>query len=70
MVLREGWKMSENKILTKQDVNRAGLRWMVMPMNTYNYELQFGQQVVYALAPALRKIYPNDEDYLAALNNH
>ena len=62
--------MSENKILTKQDVNRAGLRWMVMPMNTYNYELQFGQQVVYALAPALRKIYPNDEDYLAALNNH
>ncbi len=59
-----------NEILTKKDVNRAGLRWMVMPMSSFCYEVQFGQAVVFALAPALRKIYPNDDDYLAAINNH
>lgn len=59
-----------NKVLTKADVNSAGLRWMVMPMSSFCYELQFGQAVVFALAPALRKLYPNDDDYLAALNNH
>ena len=59
-----------NKVLTKKDVNNAGLRWMVMPMSSFCYEVQFGQAVVYALSPALRKLYPNDEDYLAAINNH
>lgn len=59
-----------NKVLTKKDVNRAGLRWMVMPMSSFCYEVQFGQAVVYALSPALRKIYPDDDDYLAAINNH
>lgn len=41
-----------------------------MPMSSFCYEAQFGQAVVYALAPALRKLYPDDDDYLAALNNH
>lgn len=59
-----------NKVLTRKDVNRAGLRWMVMPMSSFCYEVQFGQAVVYALAPALRRIYPDDDDYLAAINNH
>lgn len=59
-----------NKVLTRADVNKAGLRWMVMPMSSFCYELQFGQAVVFALSPALRKLYPNDDDYLAALNNH
>lgn len=59
-----------NKVLTRADVNKAGFRWMVMPMSSFCYELQFGQAVVFALSPALRKLYPNDDDYLAALNNH
>ena len=59
-----------NKILTKKDVNKAGFRWMVMPMSSFCYEVQFGQAVVYALAPALRKLYPDDDDYVAAINNH
>lgn len=59
-----------NKVLSKSDVNKAGLRWMVMPMSSFCYEVQFGQAVVYALSPALRKLYPDDDDYLAAINNH
>lgn len=62
--------MSNQKILSKNDVTKAGFRWMVMPMSSFCYEVQFGQAVVFALAPALRKIYPNDDDYLAAINNH
>ena len=58
-----------NKVLTKKDVNRAGLRWMVMPMSSFCYEVQFGQAVVYALSPALRKIYPDDDDYLAGIGD-
>ena len=41
-----------------------------MPMSSFCYEVQFGQAVVYALAPALRKLYPDDDDYVAAINNH
>lgn len=59
-----------NNLLNKSDVTKAGFRWMVMPMSSFCYEVQFGQAVVYALAPALRKIYPDDDDYLAAINNH
>lgn len=63
--------MSNNTVkLTHKDVMRAGLRWMAMPMSSFCYEVQFGQAVVFALSPALRKLYPNDDDYLAAINNH
>ncbi len=62
--------MSENHVLTKKDVRNANFRWMCMPMSSFCYEVQFGQAVVWALAPALRKLYPDDDDYIAAINNH
>ena len=63
--------MSEKKtILTAKDVREAGIRWMVMPVSVFNYETQLAPAVVYTLSKALRKIYPDDDDYVAALNNH
>lgn len=41
-----------------------------MACNIFNYESQQGPAVAWAMAPVLRKIYKNDEEYKAALNNH
>ena len=60
----------ERHILDKKDITRAGIRWMLMPVCIFNYETQLAPAVVFTLSPALRKIYPNDEEYVAALNNH
>ncbi len=62
--------MSRTPTLTKKDIRNAGLRWMVMPVTVFNYETQLAPAVVYAFAPALRKIYPDGDDYIKALNNH
>ncbi len=56
--------------LTKKDVTKAAFRYMLMACNIFNYESQQGPAVVYSLEKALRKIYPNDEDYQKSLENH
>ncbi|WP_406827414.1 PTS system mannose/fructose/sorbose family transporter subunit IID [Pediococcus inopinatus] len=62
----------ENKksVITKHDLNRMGVRWCFMGVNAFNYETQEGPGYTYAVAPALRKIYPNDDDYEKAIANH
>lgn len=62
--------MNKTPVLTKKDINKAALRWMGMAVNTYTYQYQQAGSIVYSLGPALRKIYDNDEDYVASLNNH
>lgn len=57
-------------VLTKGDINKAALRYMFMACNTFNYQTQQGPAVVYGLHKSLRKIYKNDDDYNASLNNH
>lgn len=59
-----------NQVLTKKDLRNVAKRYIRVAISTYGYELQLAPSVVYALSPALRKIYPNDEDYKKALNNH
>lgn len=60
----------EKQILTKKDINEASVRWMMMPVAVFNYETQLAPAVVFSLSKALRKIYPDDTDYVKALNNH
>ncbi|ANK66155.1 PTS fructose transporter subunit IID (plasmid) [Loigolactobacillus backii] len=63
--------MSDEKIkLTKKDRRRAAVRYNFMAVNIFNYESQMGPAVAWSLAPALRKIYPNDDEYQMALENH
>lgn len=56
--------------LTRKDIRRSAFRYMFMACNVFNYETQQGGGVVYGLSPTLRKLYPNDTDYGAALENH
>ena len=57
------------KVITKKDLDNCGVRWL-MAVNTFNYEGQLSASVVFALSKVLRKLYPNDDDYVASLNNH
>ncbi|SYW04893.1 PTS fructose transporter subunit IID [Oenococcus oeni] len=62
---------SKNKsIITKRDRHNAILRWMFMGSALFNYETQQATSVVWSLSKLLRKIYPKDDDYVAALDNH
>ncbi|WP_025083704.1 PTS system mannose/fructose/sorbose family transporter subunit IID [Latilactobacillus fuchuensis] len=56
--------------LTKKERHSAILRYMTMGVNNFNYETQQGPSIVWAFSKVLRKIYPKDDDYIAALDNH
>lgn len=62
--------MNREPVLTKKDLRKAAWRWIPMAVNTYTYQYQQAGSVVFALGPSLRKNYPNDEEYIEALNNH
>ena len=61
---------TEKYQVTNQDLNRTAARYNFMACNIFNYESQQGPAVAWAMAPVLRKIYKNDDEYKAALNNH
>ncbi len=63
-------KTAKAGVLTKKDINQAAFRYMFMACNTFNYENQQAPAVVYGLNKALRKIYTDDDEYVASLKNH
>ncbi|MCO7124694.1 PTS system mannose/fructose/sorbose family transporter subunit IID [Sporolactobacillus shoreicorticis] len=56
--------------VTKKDLRHVAYRWNMVPANLFNYETQQGTSFGWTLAPLLRKIYPNDDEYQEALLNH
>lgn len=58
-----------NKLTLKE---RKGMfrRWIFSAGLGYNYETQQAPSVAFSMAKALRKIYPNDDDYIEAMDNH
>ena len=56
--------------LTEKDVKEANFRSLMTHIGMFNYATQNGPHVVFGLAKALRKLYPDDEDYKAVLLNH
>lgn len=61
---------NEKSVLTKKDINKAAIRYMFSACNIFNYQTQQGPAIVFGLEKSLRKIYPNDDEYVASLNNH
>lgn len=55
--------------LTLKDLRRAGFRCN-QTLISFNYENQMAGGLVYAIAPALRNVYPDDKEYGQALENH
>ena len=56
--------------LTKRDVNRVIARWYITTEMSLNYERMQSIAYTYALIPALKKLYPNKEDMIPALQRH
>lgn len=55
-------------VLTKKDLFQCARRWL-LGSSTFNYENQMATTCVYSQMKALRKIYPDDEDYKKSLKN-
>lgn len=55
--------------LTKRDKEHVFWRYTVVANSLFNYASMEAPSLVYALSPALRKIYKDDKDYQASLKN-
>ena len=60
--------MSKQPVLTKKDLFQCGRRWL-LGSSTFNYGTQMAPTAVFAQMKALRKMYPDDEDYKKSLKN-
>jgi mannose/fructose/N-acetylgalactosamine-specific phosphotransferase system component IID len=56
--------------LTKSDLNRTFWRFFSSFQISWNYERMQALGFAYAMEPALRRVYPDPEDYKAALQRH
>lgn len=56
--------------LTKKDIKNMFHRWIFFAGLGYNYESQQAPAVAFSMRKALRKIYPNDDDYISAMDGH
>lgn len=53
--------------LTKKERRNAGWRWSLIGSNNVNYGTLQGTGYAWSMAKTLRKIYPNDDDYVEAM---
>ncbi len=60
--------MSKEPVLNRRDLFHCGLRWL-LGSSTFNYGTQMAPTAVFSQMKALRKMYPNDDDYKKSLQN-
>ena len=58
---------TETKKLTKSERRNAAWRWTFIGSNNINYGTLQGTGYAWAMAKTLRKVYPNDDDYVEAM---
>lgn len=56
--------------ITKKDRDQVNWRMMSRAIACFNYSTQNGPAIAYGLEPVLRKLYPDDKDYITAMDNH
>ncbi|MDR0298746.1 MAG: PTS system mannose/fructose/sorbose family transporter subunit IID [Streptococcaceae bacterium] len=57
-------------VLTEKERKAAFRRWTLVAGLGWNYESQQAPAFAFSMARVLRKIYPNDDDYIQAMDNH
>ena len=60
----------QKRLLSEKDVNGVFLRWIWTAELSNSFERMQALAVASSFAPALRKLYPNDEDLEAAIKRH
>lgn len=58
------------KKLTIHERKNMFRRWIFNAGLGYNFETQQAPAVAFSMRKALRKIYPNDDEYIEAMDNH
>lgn len=58
-----------NGKITKSDLRKVWLRSIPME-HSWNYERMMHSGYCFAILPILKKLYPNKEDYIKALQRH
>lgn len=66
----ENKKGMNSSLLTKKDVTQTYIRWWWTAELSNSFERMQALSVGASFAPALKKIYPNEEDLQAALKRH
>ncbi|MDF7638039.1 PTS system mannose/fructose/sorbose family transporter subunit IID [Lactobacillus sp. ESL0791] len=61
--------MNNKYKITKKDLLRTAFRHFI-GVGTFNYDTGIASSLVWEMFPVLRKIYSNDDDLIASLNNH
>ncbi len=59
----------DERKLTKQDLNRVAIRSLGMEWD-WNYERQMNMAFCYSMLPVIKKLYPNKDDQVAAMQRH
>lgn len=59
-----------SKKLTKHERHNMFHRWIFAAGLGYNFETQQAPAVAFSMRKALRKIYPKDDEYIEAMDNH
>lgn len=59
----------DERKLTKQDLNRVAIRSLGMEWD-WNYERQMNMAFCYSMLPVIKKLYPNKDDQIAAMQRH
>lgn len=66
----DGEKKEQERLLSEKDVNGVFLRWIWTAELSNSFERMQALAVAASFAPALRKLYPNDEDLEVAIKRH
>ncbi len=61
---------NETKLLTKKDVRRSAITYMMFHHCAQNYERMMGLAFCHCLQKPLKKLYPDKEEYTKALKRH
>ena len=59
----------DERKLTKQDLNRVAIRSLGMEWD-WNYARQMNMAFCYSMLPVIKKLYPNKDDQVAAMQRH
>lgn len=60
---------ADERKLTKQDLNRVAIRSLGMEWD-WNYERQMNMAFCYSMLPVIKKLYPNKDDQVVAMQRH
>lgn len=60
---------ADERKLTKKDLNRVAIRSLGMEWD-WNYERQMNMAFCYSMLPIIKKLYPNKDDQIQAMQRH